>query len=107
MWNFVVITVPTDVQAPLGARTSAGTVMTWLKFLICTRLVLEMMFKNQFWLSVITGNFFNRFWQTMQAKQIEIEQTPYELSTIWPKCLERQDFSLSTDLNLAPTAVIC
>ena len=28
MFNFVVITVPADVLAPLGARASAGTVMT-------------------------------------------------------------------------------
>ena len=35
--NFVVITVSADGLAPLGARTSAGTVVTKFKSWICSR----------------------------------------------------------------------
>ena len=39
----IVITVPADVLAPLGARTSADTVMTKFRIPKCTELALEML----------------------------------------------------------------
>ena len=50
MLVFVDITVPADGLAPLGARPSAGTVMTMFDFQACAGVALEMLIYHEVWL---------------------------------------------------------